>query len=97
MAGDWAAMTSPWTRSAGRGRPAPRRRVRRRTSRQGAQQHPPLGQGPAVRQEPPHLARLPHQRLARPELVVEIEVSVPMAPCFIQWIGPDPTDPLDAA
>jgi enamine deaminase RidA (YjgF/YER057c/UK114 family) len=74
--------------------------VRRRTfTVQGAQQNRPYGQGPTpfAKSHPTSLGcRI--SGLARPELVVEIEVSaVKGAGAGIQWIGPDPTDPLDAA
>ena len=74
--------------------------VRRRTfTVQGAQQNRPYGQGPTPfdKSHPTSLGcRI--SGLARPELVVEIEVSaVKGAGAGIQWIGPDPTDPLDAA
>jgi enamine deaminase RidA (YjgF/YER057c/UK114 family) len=74
--------------------------VRRRTfTVQGAQQNRPYGQGstPFAKSHPTSLGcRI--SGLARPELVVEIEVSaVKGAGAGIQWIGPDPTDPLDAA
>ena len=51
-----------------------------------------------IAQNPPRLrARVPHQRPAQPDLVVEIEVTaVKGAGSGIQWIGPDAVDPLDA-
>ena len=73
--------------------------VRRRTfTVDGAEQNRPYGEGPA------HFA---HSRptslgcriagLARPELLVEVEVAaVKGAHADIEWIGPDPVDPLDA-
>jgi enamine deaminase RidA (YjgF/YER057c/UK114 family) len=74
--------------------------VRRRTfTVHGAQQNRPYGQGPTpfAKSHPTSLGcRI--SGLARPELVVEIEVSaVKGAGAGIQWIGPDPRDPLDAA
>jgi enamine deaminase RidA (YjgF/YER057c/UK114 family) len=74
--------------------------VRRRTfTVQGAQQNRPHGEGPAPfsRSHPASLGcRI--SGLARPELVVEIEVSaVKGAGAGISWIGPDAADPLDAA
>jgi enamine deaminase RidA (YjgF/YER057c/UK114 family) len=74
--------------------------VRRRTfTVQGAQQNRPYGQGPApfAKSHPTSLGcRI--SGLARPELVVEIEVTaVKGAGAGIQWIGPEPRDPLDAA
>ena len=74
--------------------------VRRRTfTVQGTQQNRPYGQGPTpfAKSHPTSLGcRI--SGLARPELVVEVEVAaVKGAGAGIQWIGPDPTDPLDAA
>ena len=74
--------------------------VRRRTfTVQGAQQNRPYGQGPApfAKSHPTSLGcRI--SGLARPELLVEIEVgAVKGAGVGIEWIGPDPVDPLDAA
>jgi enamine deaminase RidA (YjgF/YER057c/UK114 family) len=74
--------------------------VRRRAfTVQGAQQNRPYGEGPA-----PFAASHPASLgcrisgLARPELVVEIEVTaVKGAGAGIEWIGPDLVDPLDAA
>ena len=73
--------------------------VRRRTfTVQGAQQNRPYGQGPTpfAKSHPTSLGcRI--SGLARPELVVEIEVTaVKGAGAGIQWIGPDAVDPLDA-
>jgi enamine deaminase RidA (YjgF/YER057c/UK114 family) len=73
--------------------------VRRRTfTVHGAQQNRPYGQGPTpfAKSHPTSLGcRI--SGLARPELVVEVEVSaIKGAGAGIQWIGPDPVDPLDA-
>jgi enamine deaminase RidA (YjgF/YER057c/UK114 family) len=72
--------------------------VRRRTfTVQGARQNRAYGEGPApfAKSHPTSLGcRI--SGLARPELVVEIEVTaVKGAGAGIQWIGPDATDPLD--
>ena len=73
--------------------------VRRRTfTVEGATQNRAYGAGPApfAKSHPTSLGcRI--SGLARPELVVEIEVAaVKGAGAGIQWIGPDATDPLDA-
>ncbi|HEX9818230.1 MAG TPA: Rid family hydrolase [Methylomirabilota bacterium] len=73
--------------------------VRRRTfTVQGATQNRAYGQGPApfAKSHPASLGcRI--SGLARPELVVEIEVAaVKGAGAGIEWIGPDPVDPLEA-
>jgi enamine deaminase RidA (YjgF/YER057c/UK114 family) len=72
--------------------------VRRRTfTVHGARQNRPYGQGPAPFAKS-HPASLGCQisGLARPELVVEIEVNaVKGAGAGIQWIEPDAVDPLD--
>ncbi len=73
--------------------------VRRRTfTVEGAQQNRPYGQGPTpfAKNHPTSLGcRI--SGLARPELVVEVEVAaVKGAGAGIQWIGPDAADPLDA-
>jgi len=73
--------------------------VRRRTfTVQGAQQNRSYGQGPTpfAKSHPTSLGcRI--SGLARPELVVEIEVAaVKGAGAGITWIGPDAVDPLDA-
>lgn len=73
--------------------------VRRRTfTVAGAKQNRAPGEGPApfARSQPASLGcRI--TGLARPELVVEIEVTaVKGAGASIEWIGPDPIDPLDA-
>jgi enamine deaminase RidA (YjgF/YER057c/UK114 family) len=73
--------------------------VRRRTfTVQVANQNRPYGQGPAPFAKS-HPASLGCRvlGLARPELAVEVEVAaVKGAGAGIQWIGPDPVDPLDA-
>ena len=74
--------------------------VRRRTfTVQGAQQNRAHGQGPTpfAKNHPASLGcRI--SGLARPELVVEVEVTaVKGAGAGIQWIGPDAVDPLDAS
>ena len=74
--------------------------VRRRTfTVQGARQNRAHGEGPVpfAKSHPTSLGcRI--SGLARPELVVEIEVTaVKGAGAEIQWIGPDATDPLDAS
>ena len=73
--------------------------VRRRTfTVEGARQNRPYGEGPTpfAKSHPTSLGcRI--SGLARPELVVEVEVTaVKGAGAGIQWIGPDETDPLDA-
>jgi enamine deaminase RidA (YjgF/YER057c/UK114 family) len=74
--------------------------VRRRTfTVQGARQNRAHGEGPApfAKSHPASLGcRI--SGLARPELVVEVEVTaIKGAGAGIQWIGPDAVDPLDAA
>jgi enamine deaminase RidA (YjgF/YER057c/UK114 family) len=74
--------------------------VRRRTfTVHGARQNRPYGEGPApfAKSYPASLGcRI--SGLARPELLVEIEVTaVKGAGAGIEWIGPDATDPLDAS
>jgi len=74
--------------------------VRRRTfTVHGAHQNRPYGEGPApfAKSHPASLGcRI--SGLARPELLVEIEVSaVKGAGAEIEWIGPDAADPLDAS
>ena len=73
--------------------------VRRRTfTVEGATQNRAHGAGPTpfAKSHPTSLGcRI--SGLARPELVVEVEVTaVKGAGAGIQWIGPDATDPLDA-
>ena len=89
------------TRSAGRSaRPAPSLDdvVRRRTfTVEGTTQNRAHGEGPApfAKSHPTSLGcRI--SGLARPELLVEVEVTaIKGAGAGIQWIGPDVTDPLD--
>jgi len=74
--------------------------VRRRTfTVHGARQNRPYGEGPApfAKSYPASLGcRI--SGLARPELLVEIEVTaVKGGGAGIEWIGPDATDPLDAS
>jgi enamine deaminase RidA (YjgF/YER057c/UK114 family) len=101
--GDWAAQvdlaqaTIAWT--LGQAGASTDDVVRRRTfTVQGAQQNRPYGQGPApyARSRPASLGcRI--AGLARPELVVEVEVAaVKGAGAAIESIDPDPVDPLDA-
>lgn len=71
--------------------------VRRRTfTVEGAQVNRPYGQGPAwfAKSHPTSLGcRV--SGLARPELLVEVEVAaVKGAHADIKWIGPDPVDPV---
>jgi enamine deaminase RidA (YjgF/YER057c/UK114 family) len=73
--------------------------VRRRTfTVEGAKQNRAYGDGPTpfAKSHPASLGcRI--SGLARPELAVEVEVmAVKGAGAEIQWIGPDPADPLDA-
>jgi enamine deaminase RidA (YjgF/YER057c/UK114 family) len=73
--------------------------VRQRTfTVEGAKQNRAHGEGPApfAKSHPTSLGcRI--SGLARPELVVEVEVTaVKGAGAGIQWIGPDAVDPLDA-
>jgi len=74
--------------------------VRRRTfTVEGAKQNRAYGEGPTpfAKSHPTSLGcRI--SGLARPELVVEVEVTaVKGAGGGIQWIGPDAVDPLDAS
>ena len=74
--------------------------VRRRTfTVKGAKQNRAYGEGPTpfAKSHPTSLGcRI--SGLARPELVVEVEVTaVKGAGGGIQWIGPDAVDPLDAS
>jgi enamine deaminase RidA (YjgF/YER057c/UK114 family) len=74
--------------------------VRRRTfTVAGARQNRAYGEGPApfAKSHPTSLGcRI--SGLARPELLVEVEVAaIKGAGADIQWIGPDAVDPLDAA
>jgi enamine deaminase RidA (YjgF/YER057c/UK114 family) len=101
-AGDWAAQvdlaqaTIDWTLAQAGATTDDV--VRRRTfTVQGTQQNRPHGQGPApyAKSRPASLGcRI--AGLARPELVVEVEVTaVKGAGAAIESIGPDPVDPLD--
>jgi len=74
--------------------------VRRRTfTVEGAHQNRPYGEGPApfAKSHPASLGcRI--SGLARPELLVEVEVTaVKGAGAGIEWLGPDAVDPLDAS
>jgi enamine deaminase RidA (YjgF/YER057c/UK114 family) len=103
-AGDWARQydlamdTISWSLSqAGVGLADV---VRRRTfTVEGAKQNRAHGEGPTpfAKTHPTSLGcRI--SGLARPELVVEVEVAaVKGAGANIQWIGPDAVDPLDAS
>jgi enamine deaminase RidA (YjgF/YER057c/UK114 family) len=103
-AGDWARQydlamdTISWSLSqAGVGLADV---VRRRTfTVEGAKQNRAHGEGPTpfAKSHPTSLGcRI--SGLARPELVVEVEVTaVKGAGANIQWIGPDAVDPLDAS
>jgi enamine deaminase RidA (YjgF/YER057c/UK114 family) len=74
--------------------------VRRRTfTVAGAEQNRPWGQGPAwFAKSCPASLGCRIAGLARPELLVEVEVAaVKGAHAGIEWIGPDAVDPLDAA
>ena len=64
----------------------------------GAEVNRPYGQGPAlVRGELAGVLGCRIAGLARPELLVEVEVAaVKGARAGIEWIGPDAVDPLDA-
>jgi enamine deaminase RidA (YjgF/YER057c/UK114 family) len=103
-AGDWARQydlamdTIGWSlRQAGVGLEDV---VRRRTfTVEGAKQNRAHGEGPTpfAKNHPTSLGcRI--SGLARPELVVEVEVAaVKGAGASIQWVGPDAVDPLDAS
>ena len=72
--------------------------IRRRTfTVDGARVNRPYGEGPAwFRQSCPTSLGCRISGLARPELVVEVEVmAVKGAHAGIEWIGPDAVDPLD--
>ena len=74
--------------------------VRRRTfTVDGAEQNRPYGQGPAwFAKSCPVSLGCRIAGLARPELLVEVEVAaVKGAHAGIEWIGPDALDPLDSA
>jgi len=64
----------------------------------GAEQNRPYGQGPAwFEKSYPSSLGCRIAGLARPELLVEVEVAaVKGAHANIEWIGPDAVDPLDA-
>ena len=73
--------------------------VRRRTfTVDGAEQNRPYGQGPAwFAKSCPASLGCRIAGLARPELLVEVEVAaVRGAHAGIEWIGPDALDPLDS-
>ncbi|HXJ78351.1 MAG TPA: Rid family hydrolase [Candidatus Methylomirabilis sp.] len=73
--------------------------VRRRTfTVDGVEQNRPYGQGPAwFAKSCPTSLGCRISGLARPELLVEVEVAaVKGAHVGIEWIGPDAVDPLDA-
>ena len=103
-AGDWARQydlamdTIGW--ALGQAGAALEDVVRRRTfTVEGAKQNRAHGEGPTpfAKSHPTSLGcRI--SGLARPELVVEVEVTaVKGAGAGIQWIGPDAVDPLDAS
>jgi enamine deaminase RidA (YjgF/YER057c/UK114 family) len=103
-AGDWARQydlamdTISW--SLGQAGVGLEDVVRRRTfTVEGAKQNRAHGEGPTpfAKNHPTSLGcRI--SGLARPELVVEVEVTaVKGAGSGIQWIGPDAVDPLDAS
>ena len=103
-AGDWARQydlamdTISW--SLGQAGVGLEDVVRRRTfTVEGAKQNRAHGEGPTpfAKNHPTSLGcRI--SGLARPELVVEVEVTaVKGAGANIQWIGPDAVDPLDAS
>jgi enamine deaminase RidA (YjgF/YER057c/UK114 family) len=74
--------------------------VRRRSfTVDGAEVNRPYGQGPAwFAKSCPSSLGCRIAGLARPELLVEVEVAaVKGARAGIEWIGPDEVDPLDAA
>jgi enamine deaminase RidA (YjgF/YER057c/UK114 family) len=74
--------------------------VRRRTfTVEGARQNRPHGEGPAwFAKSCPSSLGCRIAGLARPELLVEVEVTaVKGARESIEWVGPDATDPLDRA
>jgi enamine deaminase RidA (YjgF/YER057c/UK114 family) len=74
--------------------------VRRRSfTVDGAEMNRPYGQGPAwFAASCPASLGCRVSGLARPELLVEVEVAaIKGAGTDIEWIAPDPVDPLDAA
>ena len=103
-AGDWAAQddlaheTIRW--ALGQAGASLDDVVRRRTfTVDGAEQNRPYGQGPAwFAKSCPTSLGCRIAGLARPELLVEVEVAaVKGAHAGIEWVGPDAVDPLDAA
>ena len=101
-AGDWAAQydlaheTIRW--ALGQAGATLDDVVRRRTfTVDGAEQNRPYGQGPAwFAKSCPASLGCRIAGLARPELLVEVEVAaVKGAHAGIEWIGPDAVDPLD--
>jgi enamine deaminase RidA (YjgF/YER057c/UK114 family) len=101
-AGDWAAQydlaheTIRW--ALGQAGATLDDVVRRRTfTVDGAEQNRPYGQGPAwFAKSCPVSLGCRIAGLARPELLVEVEVAaVKGAHAGIEWIGPDAVDPLD--
>jgi enamine deaminase RidA (YjgF/YER057c/UK114 family) len=103
-AGDWAAQydlaheTIRW--ALGQAGATMDDVVRRRTfTVDGAEQNRPYGQGPAwFAKSCPSSLGCRIAGLARPELLVEVEVAaVKGAHANIEWIAPDSVDPLDAA
>jgi hypothetical protein len=73
--------------------------VRRRTFIvEGAKQNRAHGEGPPFARNHPRSLGCRISGLARPELVVEVEVAaIKGAGANIQWVGPDAADPLDAS
>jgi len=72
--------------------------VRRRTfTVDGARMNRPHGEGPAwFAKSCPSSLGCRIAGLARPELLVEVEVAaVKGAHAAIEWVGPDAADPLD--
>jgi enamine deaminase RidA (YjgF/YER057c/UK114 family) len=103
-AGDWAAQydlaheTIRW--ALGQAGATMDDVVRRRTfTVDGAEQNRPYGQGPSwFAKSCPASLGCRIAGLARPELLVEVEVAaVKGAHADIEWIGPDSVDPLDCA
>jgi enamine deaminase RidA (YjgF/YER057c/UK114 family) len=103
-AGDWAAQydlsheTIRW--ALGQAGATMDDVVRRRIfTVEGAEQNRPYGQGPAwFEKSYPSSLGCRIAGLARPELLVEVEVAaVKGAHANIEWIGPDAVDPLDGA
>ncbi len=101
-AGDWAAQydlaheTIRW--ALGQAGATLDDVVRRRTfTVDRAEQNRPYGQGPAwFAKSCPASLGCRVGGLARPELLVEVEVAaVKGAHAGIEWVGPDPADPLD--